>query len=39
MTIYFKSLLAEGGKLSGLAKGLAGSLFMGYGLKLALSSN
>ena len=38
MTLYFKTLLSEGGRLSGLAKGLAGSLFMGYGIKLALST-
>lgn len=38
MTIYFKTLLAEGGRLSGLAKGIAGSMFMGYGVKLALST-
>jgi leucine efflux protein len=38
-TIYFKGLFAEGGKLARITKALAGSLFIGYGLKLALSNN
>jgi leucine efflux protein len=38
-TIYFKGLFAEGGKLARITKACAGSLFIGYGLKLALSNN